>query len=220
MDCQPQADFVRKLPLAGGWRQSARMSPIRVGRSAAIETDASPLRWAGWLWSPTGAFSWGDLGEHPLSDLIGERTRNRGDDESRRSSLMIAKATESARKSDIRIAPANRVTERAVAGLALTGSAVMPSLCSTDRGSNTECEMSELFETDSGSTKRKETGSRFVLNTTPIDFAKYNAFYENPVYGLNIGILAIFTSEIFELKSTYGHVVQQPVRESFWKEDD
>jgi hypothetical protein len=71
--------------------------------------------------------------------------------------------------------------------------------------------MSALFETDSGSAKRKETGSRFVLNTTPEEFAKYKAFYENPVYDLNIGLLTIFISEVFALKSTYGHVVQQPV---------
>jgi hypothetical protein len=113
---------------------------------------------------------------------------------------MIAKATESARKSDIWIASA------------LTESAVVSSARPTGRGSHTECEMDALFETGTGFAKRKETGSRFLLNTTPMEFAKYNCFYENPIYGLNIGILAIFTSEMFALKSlNYGHVIRQPV---------
>jgi hypothetical protein len=72
--------------------------------------------------------------------------------------------------------------------------------------------MSALFETTVRSATRKQTGSRFELSGISMELAKHNCFYENPIYHLNIGILAIFTSEVFALKSlNYGHVIRQPV---------
>lgn len=141
---------------------------------------------------------------------------------------MSATATQNASKPHIRIASANRMTQVAPAGSVhcpswhagserdqpgpLIASANMSSSRASGRRGNTEYKMSAQIETGTGFAKRKETGSRFLLNTTPMEFAKYNCFYENPVYGLNIGILAIFTSEMFELKSlNYGHVIRQPV---------
>ena len=141
---------------------------------------------------------------------------------------MIVNASENPSKSDARIASANSMIQFALAGSVHRpswhagsepnqpqtpiASAVMSSPYASDRYSKTECKMSAQIETGTGFAKRKETGARFVLNTTPMEFANYNCSYENPVYGLNIGILAIFTSETFALKSlNYGHVIEQPV---------
>jgi hypothetical protein len=55
--------------------------------------------------------------------------------------------------------------------------------------------MNALFETDGMSAKRTETGSRISINVISKDFSEFAFFYENPIYGLNIGIVAIFISE-------------------------
>ena len=72
--------------------------------------------------------------------------------------------------------------------------------------------MTAIFETSRLMIRRIETGSQFRLNLVPLEFASYNASYENPVHGLSIGLLVIFLTETFELNETAsGRVLQQPV---------
>jgi hypothetical protein len=55
--------------------------------------------------------------------------------------------------------------------------------------------MSEMFETDSTSAMRRSTGSKFIVNLTPPEFAECTAWYENPRHGLKVGFDGIWTYE-------------------------
>jgi hypothetical protein len=75
-----------------------------------------------------------------------------------------------------------------------------------------ERRMSDLFETEGITTRRKATGSSFRISHVPLEFSDHNCVYENPIYGLEIGFAAIFVYETFPLKQKqYDRIIQQPV---------
>ncbi len=70
--------------------------------------------------------------------------------------------------------------------------------------------MSALFETAGLVTKRKATGSSFRVNHIPLELSSFNCFYENPIHGVDLGILMVFISETFVIENQNGVLINQP----------
>jgi len=72
--------------------------------------------------------------------------------------------------------------------------------------------MSELFEVERFTAKRKATGSEVRYSHAEFDHSQETFIYENQNYGLKVGFPALFVDEILPLASKKsGRVIQQPL---------